>query len=55
MPLEIAVHFGNRVQSQKVRISEEVRILRIPLTAKPDRLEIDPGGWVLKSAAVQER
>jgi aminopeptidase N len=54
MPLEIVAHVGHRVQSQKVRVSEEVRSIRIPLPAKPDVLEIDPKGWVLKSVTVEK-
>jgi aminopeptidase N len=55
MPLDIVTHTGHLAKTQKMRVSEEVRSIRIPLPSRPDRLEVDPEGWVLKSIIVEKR
>jgi aminopeptidase N len=49
MPLEIAFLVDGRRELRRYRVFEETHIFRAPLPTEPDSVEIDPGGWVLKS------
>ncbi len=53
MPLEVVLHWNGDRASRKVRVSKETAIFRFPSPDRPTAVEIDPGGWVLKSVAIQ--
>ena len=55
MPLAVVTHDRRGAHSQRVQVSEEVKTVRLPLPSKPERIEIDPDGWVLKSVVVEKR
>jgi aminopeptidase N len=52
MPMDIVVSVGKRKSICRVRVSEAIHTFRIPLRDKPSAIEIDPGGWVLKTISV---
>jgi aminopeptidase N len=49
MPVNVALTVGDRRETQRFRISDKEQEFRIPLSAKPSSVEIDPEGWVLKT------
>jgi aminopeptidase N len=55
MPMEIAIHEGRRTHTHRVRVSEEVQSIHIPIPSRPDRLALDPDGWILKSVVFEVR
>ncbi len=52
MPLEILLRSGELATSQKLRIFKETQSFRIPAPDQPTSVEIDPGGWVLKTVTI---
>jgi aminopeptidase N len=52
MALDIAFSLQNRREIHKLRVTDAEHRFRIPLQTKPLSVEIDPGGWVLKSVSV---
>ncbi len=52
MPMELVLSFGSRREIHRIRIKDRDSIFRIPAPASPSSVEIDPGGWVLKSLYV---
>ncbi len=52
MPLDIAFQVGDRLELRTVRVSEQDQTIRVTLPAQPVSLEVDPGGWVLKSVTL---
>jgi hypothetical protein len=40
---------GERKSVHRFRVKDAIHTFRIPLRVKPSSVEIDPGGWVLKS------
>jgi aminopeptidase N len=49
MPLDIAFTTGERRETLKFRVAEKAQKFRIPLSAKPSLVVIDPDCWVLKT------
>ena len=49
MPLDLAFKTGKQREIYRARLAGRQQKLRIPLKRKPSILEIDPGGWFLKS------
>jgi aminopeptidase N len=49
MPMDIAFSSGNLREVHKIRPSGRENRFRIPLKTRPSSVELDPGGWVLKS------
>ncbi len=49
MPLDIAFLEENRQEVHKFRVTDAEHRFRVPMRTRPLSIEIDPGGWVLKS------
>jgi aminopeptidase N len=52
MPLDIAFVAGNRREVRRFRVAGIEQKFKIPLPEKPSFIEIDPGGWLLKSVSI---
>ena len=55
MPIIIAFEMENGRETRKLRVFEAAQVFRIPLPSTLLSIQIDPGGWLLKSAAVESR
>jgi aminopeptidase N len=52
MPLDIAFIVDNRQEARRFRVNASEQEFKIPLPTKPSSVEIDPNGWILKSASI---
>ena len=52
MPVEIAFSAEGWSETHPFRVSERMQKLRFGLPSKPLSVEVDPGGWLLKSVSV---
>jgi len=52
MPLDIVLSSGSRKETHRIRIKDKDSRLRIAAQSSPSSVEIDPGGWILKSVYV---
>jgi aminopeptidase N len=50
--LDIAFRIDNRQQVRRFRVNASEHEFKIPMPAKPFSIEIDPNGWILKSASI---
>ncbi len=48
MPVEIRVAAGNRSETHRFRVHQAAHVFRLPFTAKPTAVELDPGNHILK-------
>jgi aminopeptidase N len=55
MPVDLTFHAGEGSVGYTVEIAERRQTVRVALPAAPDRVELDPGGWLLKTATVTAR
>jgi aminopeptidase N len=51
MPVEIVFQIGGRVEKHRIQVDQAAETFRIPAPAKPLSIQIDPEGWLLKTAA----
>ncbi|MBN1569827.1 MAG: M1 family metallopeptidase [Acidobacteria bacterium] len=52
--LEILFEVGDRREYRKFRISEKTHLFRIPMNHEPMSIRVDPDGWLLKTASVEQ-
>jgi aminopeptidase N len=52
MPLDIAFKMETRQEVRRFRVADAEQEFRFPLPRKPSSIEIDPSGWILKSASI---
>lgn len=55
MPLDIEFSSGNQREVHRIRTAGKENRFRIPLKFTPLSMDIDPGGWVLKSVEIEDR
>jgi aminopeptidase N len=53
MPLDVAVRTGAGITRHMFQVNAETNTFRIPANERPTAVEIDPDGWLLKSAVVR--
>lgn len=48
VPMDVAVHVGERITTQRIELTARSQTLRLPVVGRPDAIVLDPEGWVLK-------